>query len=61
MAARIRSAVEAGNNRATIIKVINTIAETNTGLLISLCKAIEDIITAIGITTKNKIIVKISI
>ncbi|MBR2708680.1 MAG: hypothetical protein IKE90_04545 [Bacilli bacterium] len=61
IAARIRRAVKSGNNNATIIKAIKTIAETKIGLLINFCKAIENNITAIGITTKYRIIDKASI
>jgi len=61
IAANISIAVDSVKTRATITKAMKTIADTKRGLSISFCKAIENKITAIGITTKNNIIVKASI
>lgn len=61
IAAKISKAENSVNINAIITKAINTIAETRIGLAIIFCKAIEKSTTAIGITTKNKITVKISI
>ena len=61
IAARIKREVISVNTSATITKAINTIADTNIGLFINFCNAIENSITAIGITTKYRIIAKASI
>ena len=61
IAAKSSKDVDSGNKSAIIKKIVNTIADTNIGLLISFSSAIEKSITAIGITTKYKIIVKTSI